>query len=87
MRQALQIKTVINEAMVQMLPELMPLLGHHVQMIALDLEPVQTSKSQNKISLEQFLKNRPTWPQDKPAITLQEMDDAIMQGAIDRADL
>lgn len=77
MQQALQIKTVINEAMIQMLPELTPLLGHHVQMIALDLEPAQTNKPQNKISFDQFLKNRPDWPQDKPAITLQEMDDAI----------
>jgi hypothetical protein len=87
MQQALQIKTVINEAMVQMLPELTPLLGHHVQMIALDLEPALTHTPQNKISFEQFLKNRPAWPQDKPAITLQDMDDAIMQGAINRADL
>lgn len=87
MQQALQIKTVINEAIIQMLPELTPLLGHHVQMIALDLEPVQADNTEQKTSFDHFLKNRPAWPEGKPAISLKEMDDAIMQGAIDRAGL
>ena len=87
MQQAVQIQTIINEAMVKDIPDLQPLLGHRVQMIALDLESTEIDQEEKKISFEEFLATRPKWPKDKPAVTLEEMEEAIMQGAIDRANL
>ena len=85
MKQAVQIQTIINEAMVNDIPDLQPLLGHRVQMIALDLEPTEVDHEEQKISFEQFLATRPEWPKDKPPVTLDEMEEAIIQGAIDSA--
>ena len=88
MQQALQIQTVIDQAIVQNLPELAPLLGHRVQMIALDLESAfSAEENQEQMTFEQFLYTRPEWPKDKPAITLDEMAEAIAQGACRDADL
>ena len=87
MQQAVQIETVINEAMVKDIPDLKPLLGHRVQMIALDLETTEVDQEEKKISFEEFLATRPKWPKDKPTVTLEEMEEAIIQGAIDRANL
>jgi hypothetical protein len=38
MQQALQIQTEVDQALVDAIPALKPLLGHRVQVIALDLE-------------------------------------------------
>jgi hypothetical protein len=38
MQQALQVQTKVDQALVDAVPALKPLLGHRVQMIALDLE-------------------------------------------------
>ena len=86
MKQAVQIQTIINEAMVNDIPDLQPLLGHRVQMIALDLEPTEVDQ-EKKISFEQFLATRPKWPKGKPPVTLEEMEEAIIQGAVDSANL
>ena len=87
MQQAIQIQTVINDAMVKNIPGFQPLLGHRVQMIALDLEPTDVDQEEKKISFEEFLATRLKWPKDKPPVTLEEMEEAIIQGAIDRASL
>ena len=87
MQQAVQIQTIINEEMVKDMPDLQPLLGHRVQMIALDLESTEVDQEEQKISFDQFLATRPEWPKDKPPVTLEEMEEAIIQGAVDSANL
>ncbi len=47
MQQALQIQTQVDQALVDAIPALKPLLGHRVQMIALDLEQPTTSLPPN----------------------------------------
>ena len=83
MQQAVQIETVINEAMVKDIPDLKPLLGHRVQMIALDLEPTEASQEEKKISFEEFLKHRLKRPEGVAPVTLEDMDAAIIKGALD----
>lgn len=79
MQQALQIQTRVDQTLVDAIPALKPLLGHRVQMIALDLEPPAKSgtigqtredagegRPQDKLTLETFLSTRPVWPKDRP---------------------
>ncbi len=87
MQQAVQIQTIINEAMVKDIPDLQPLLGHRVQMIALDLEQTDEAQEKKKLTFEEFLASRPEWPKNRPPVTLEEMEEAIVKGAIDSADL
>lgn len=47
MQQALQIQTKVDQALVDAVPALKPLLGHRVQMIALDLELSGATRSEN----------------------------------------
>jgi hypothetical protein len=87
MQRAIQILTQVNQAVVNAIPDLRPLLGHRVQMIALDLEQPGQSELDQKITLDQFLVTRPEWPGDRPPISLEAMDEAITEGAIDSAHL
>jgi hypothetical protein len=103
MQKALQIQTQVDQALVDAIPAFKPLLGHRVQMIALDLEQSQgaatprdvgpsqevgaEAQPQGKISFEEFLATRPAWPEDRPPLTLEEMEQGIIQGAIHSASL
>ncbi len=55
-------------------------------MIAFDLGTTEVAQEEKKISFEQFLATRPEWPKDRPPVTLEEMEKAIIQGAIYSAD-
>lgn len=85
MQQAMRIETVVSDALVRDLPQLQPLLGHRIQVIALDLG--RDEADAGSISFEQFLATRPQWPEDRPAITLEEMEAGIVQGALNHAHL
>ncbi len=100
MQQALQIQTQVDQALVDAIPALKPLLGHRVQVIALDLEqstiPAGIDASQSvgaeapaegKLTFDEFLATRPAWPSDRPALTLDEIEEGIRQGAVDSASL
>ncbi len=100
MQQALHIETQVDQALVDAIPALKPLLGHRVQVIALDLEQPGTSggvgapqevraeeQRPDKITFEEFLATRPVWPADRPALTLEDIERGIIQGAIHSADL
>jgi len=87
MQQALQIQTLVDQATVNAIPALKPFLGHKVQMIALDLGQPDADQAEKKITFEQFLATRPEWPKDRPPVTLEEMEEAIIQGALDSANL
>ncbi len=83
MQQAVRIETVVNEEMVRDMPDLRPLLGHRVQMIALDLESTKISQDEKKISFDEFLKHRLKRPEGIKPVTLEDMEAAIIKGAID----
>ena len=60
MQQAIQIQTLVDQAVVDALPELQPLLGHQIQMIALDLEQSRSSDSvQNSPSKQRIASTIP----------------------------
>ena len=98
MQQALQVQTKVDQMLVNAIPALKPLLGHRVQVIALDLEgPTgaevsgDVSGSQDvgavaqlpgSLSLDEFLATRQVWPKDRPPLTLEEIEAGIAQGAI-----
>lgn len=103
MKQAVQIQTQVDQALVDAIPGFKPLLGHRARIIALDLEPsgertasgliappreeAGTDQPEGKITFEEFLATRPAWPKDRPPVTLEAMQRAIIQGAIDSASL
>ena len=87
MQQELQIQMQVDQAMVNAIPALQPLLGHKVQMIALDLDQLDLGQPEKKITFEEFLTSRPAWPKDRPPVTLEEMEEAIIQGALDSANI
>jgi len=87
MQQTLNIQTRVDHALVGVVPALQSLLGHRVQMIALALEPTSFVETRRKISFKEFLATRPTWPKDRPPVSLEEMEKAIIQGANSSANL
>jgi len=62
---------------------LKPLLGHQVQMIALDLESAPSDEPMPKITFQQFLSQRLQRPKGIAPVTLEAMDEAIIRGALD----
>ncbi|CAK0778460.1 conserved hypothetical protein [Gammaproteobacteria bacterium] len=83
MQQALQVQTLVDQAVVSVIPALQPLLGHQVQVIALDLEPLDEDPMEKKITFEEFLTYRLKRPEGVPPVTLEDMEAAIIQGALD----
>ena len=58
-----------------------------VEPIVLDLGQPNVNPSEQKITFEEFLATRPVWPKDRPPVTLEEMEEAIIQGALDSANI
>ena len=87
MQQALQTETLVDQAVINAIPALQPLLGHRIEIIAIDKGQNTTDRIEAKLSFEEFLKSRLEWPKDRPPVTLDEMDEAIVQGALASANL
>jgi hypothetical protein len=86
--EALRITATINQAVITAIPALRPLLGHEVEMIALDLGPQASAQPETKkISFDEFLATRLPWPADRPSVSLEDMERAIIEGALNSADL
>jgi hypothetical protein len=83
MQQALQLQTIVDQGVVDALPALKPLLGHRVQMIALDIEPAVPVDAGAHIGIDDFLAHRLKRPADVPSISLDDMEKAIKEGALD----
>lgn len=83
MQQALQVQTLVDQGVVDALPALKPLLGHRVQMIALDIEPAVSADADTKIGVEEFLAHRLKRPEGMPSISLDDMEQAIAEGTLD----
>ena len=80
------IDTTIDQAAVAAIPALLPFLGRHVELIALEIEPKSlNSREKEKISLDEYLNSRTKWMADSPPISLDDMEKAIVDGAIKSA--
>lgn len=85
--QAIRTDTFIDENLVERIPALRPLLGRSVELIAFELESPRTEpQARRKISLEEFLAHRLRRPDDVPPVSLEDMEQAIVRGALRSAD-
>lgn len=79
---AVRVNTLIDKGIVTVIPALRPFLGRKVELIALEVESQLKPQENTSMSLDEFIATRPKWPADRPPITLEEMDQAIAQGAL-----
>ena len=102
MHHALQVQTRVDQTLVNAIPALKPLLGHRVQVIALDLDgpvgaeapgdagrsegPSTGAGSPARLTLDEFLATRPAWPKGRQPLTLEEIEEGVIQGALHSAD-
>ena len=83
---AVRVNTLIDKGVVAVIPALRPFLGRSVELIALELDP-QAGKQPEKrrISLDEFIATRPKWPADRAPVTLEDMEQAVVRGALKSA--
>ncbi len=78
---AIRIGTIIDDAVVRAIPALSPLLGRHVELIALDETMVDTT---SKLSVAELLAARTKLPPGLGPLTQDDIDRAIADGAAGR---
>jgi len=76
---AIKFKTTVDDAVAVAMPELRPLLGRQVEVIALD-SATPSEKSTSR-TLDDFLAHRLKRPADVEPLTLADMERAIARGA------
>ncbi len=76
----IKIDTVMDEAVAKAIPALRPLLGRHVEFIALDAAPPR----ERELIVDEFLAARMTLPTGARPISLEDMECAIAEGALGR---
>lgn len=77
---AIRIDTTIDEAVVRAIPALRPLLGRHVELIALDA----ALSVVHELTVDEFLAARITLPAGDSPVSLEDMERAIADGALGR---
>ena len=77
---AIKFETMIDETVAGAIPQLRPLLGRRVEVIALDT--VTTPAARRQTSFDDFLAHRLKRPADIEPVTLEEMERAIGRGAV-----
>lgn len=77
---AIKIDTTIDEAVARAIPALRPLLGRHVELIALDAE----ASGARELTVDEFLDARIKLPTGVSPISLEDMERAIAEGALGR---
>jgi hypothetical protein len=80
---AIRIDTTIDEAIARALPALRPLMGERVELIALQTEAVEPPR--RKLTLEEFRAGRLERPAGVAPISLDDMEQAILEGALGHA--
>lgn len=80
---AIKIDTTIDETLAGALPALRPLLGRRVEIIALDAELPEAPRL--KLSLDEFLASGLERPEGVAPVTLEDMELAIIEGALGHA--
>lgn len=77
---AIKIDTTIDEAVARAIPALRPLLGRHVELIALDAAPPR----ERELTVDEFLAARIRLSAGASPVSLEEMERAIADGALGR---
>jgi hypothetical protein len=85
---AIKFETTIDETVAQAMPKLRPLLGKRVELIALDAElpageSAPAGARRRKLSFDEFLALRLERPPGVAPVTLEDMERAIIKGALD----
>jgi len=83
---AIKIEKTIDEATANAIPELRPLLGKRVQLIARDAEhdrPAPAEAARRKLTFEELLAARIVAPPGTPPLTDRDIEEAIIEGALD----
>jgi len=79
--QAVRINTTINADMVRAVPELLPMMGCSVELIALNITPEPQQNS--PLSFDELLQHRLERPEQVDPVSLDDMELAIATGATD----
>jgi hypothetical protein len=79
---AIKIDTTIDEAVARAIPALRPLLGKHVELIALDAAPAPAPE--RKLTVDELLASRIKLPAGVGPLSLEDMERAIAEGALGR---
>nr|VFJ74241.1 MAG: hypothetical protein BECKFM1743C_GA0114222_107782 [Candidatus Kentron sp. FM]VFJ75223.1 MAG: hypothetical protein BECKFM1743A_GA0114220_108181 [Candidatus Kentron sp. FM]VFK10895.1 MAG: hypothetical protein BECKFM1743B_GA0114221_101592 [Candidatus Kentron sp. FM] len=73
-------QTVVDDRLVTALPALRPLLGRRVRMSALEISD-SANPTTKRISFDEFLAFRLKRPDDMESVSLEAMEQAIIEGA------
>lgn len=79
---AIKIETMIDEATACAIPALRPLLGKHVELIALDASPVPLTE--RKVAVDELLALRIKLPPGVGPLSLEAIERAVAEGALGR---
>ena len=79
---AIKVDTTIDEAVARAIPALRPLLGKHVEIIALEAAPAPAPE--RKLSVDELLASRIKLPSGVGPLSLEDMERAIAEGALGR---
>jgi len=79
---AIKVDTTIDEAVARAIPALRPLLGKHVELIALDAAPIPAPE--RKLTVDELLASRIKLRPGIGPLSLEDMERAIAEGALGR---
>ena len=77
---AIRFEMTVDDAVASAVPKLRPMLGRRVEVIALDTAPDTPPRSPK--TLDDFLVQRLTRPETVAPVHLEDMDRAILEGAL-----
>lgn len=78
----LKFQTTVDEAAVSAMPELKPLLGRRVEVVASEASSTTNSGERQRITLDEFLQRRLERPSGVAPVSLEDMERAIVLGAL-----
>lgn len=79
---AIKVDTTIDEAVALAIPALRPLLGRRVELIALDAP--STLVSERPLTIDELLASRIKLPPGTGPLSIEDMEQAIAEGALGR---
>ncbi len=79
---AIKIDTMIDEAVARAIPALRPLLGKHVELIA--IEPEAPAAAKGTLTIDELLASRIKLPSGFVPVSDDDMERAIAEGALGR---
>jgi hypothetical protein len=80
---AIKVDTTVDQALADAVPELRPLIGKRIELIALQAESPAESPRRKKITFDEFLEHRIVAPPGTPPLTDADIERAIIEGALD----